>query len=60
MKCVFMCASLYGLQCFEAVSKAKEVEIVGVITPKERFELKYGAGFSKEMEKVVIMKSGKY
>ncbi|MCX4340502.1 MAG: methionyl-tRNA formyltransferase [Lachnospiraceae bacterium] len=54
MKCVFMCASLYGLQCFEAVSKAKEVEIVGVITPKERFELKYGAGFSKEMGNTIF------
>lgn len=53
MKCVFMLASAFGLQCFEEVRNIKEVETAGVVTPKEKYELKYGGGCSKEMENPV-------
>ncbi|MCI9593096.1 MAG: methionyl-tRNA formyltransferase [Lachnospiraceae bacterium] len=44
MKCVMMIASNYGMQCFEAVYKIPCVCIIGVITTKEFYELRYDGG----------------
>lgn len=50
MRCVFMVASKYGLKCFDAVRELGIIEVAGVITPKQEYELKYGGKHSKEMK----------
>lgn len=44
MKCVFMLASVYGMKCLEAVLTIPCIELVGVITAKEHYELRYDKG----------------
>ena len=46
MKCIFMLASNYGMKCFEAVLTIPCVKIVGVVTTKENYELRYDKGKS--------------
>ena len=45
-----MLASEYGLQCFDAVRGLDTVEIVGVLTPKQEYELKYSRRYTKKMK----------
>lgn len=54
MRCIMMLASGFGLNCFDVVEKINEVEVVGVITPKEKYKLKYGEGCIKEMENLIF------
>ena len=54
MRCIMMLASTFGLKCFDVVENIDGVEVVGVITPKERYELRYGGSCSKEMKNPVF------
>lgn len=54
MRCIMMLASTFGLKCFDVVENIDVVEVVGVITPKERYELRYGGSCSKEMKNPVF------
>lgn len=53
MKVVFFAASEYGLQCIEAVKCLNDIEIVGIITTKQHYILRYGESQKKEMNNVI-------
>lgn len=49
MRVAMFIASRYGLECYEAVKKLLEIEIVGILTTPLQFILRYDKGQSKEM-----------
>ena len=42
MKCLFMIASQYGLECLHAVRNIVNIEVCGIVTPGKKYVLKYG------------------
>lgn len=54
MKCVFMLASKYGMQCLDAVKDIQNVEIAGVLTPKQEYHLKYNGNQTKVVKNEIF------
>lgn len=50
MRCVFMLASEYGLQCFDVARELDIVEIIGVLTPQQEYELKCAGQSIRKMK----------
>lgn len=56
MKVVMFISSLYGYECYNAVKKIENVEIVGIVTNPATFSIKYGTDKIKFMDNVIYDK----